>query len=641
MSSSATATAVQTAVVSRPPAPLFLSGEKRSTVLCLLLVLLTLAFYNPVVHNGFTNMDDDVYITGNVHVRAGLTWATVKWAFTSFDQANWHPVTWLSHALDCQLFKLNPVGPHYENVLLHAVNAILLFLLLAGATGLTWPSFMVGALFALHPINVESVAWAAERKNVLSMLFFLLTLHAYGWYVRKGGVKRYAAVAGLFAVGLMAKQEIITLPFVLLLWDYWPLKRVLSSRFSVLSKTDNTDHGTANPPVTRSFSYLFLEKVPLLVLSAGSAVITLLAQSAGGAVHTSTTPGRLGNAIVAYVRYLGKAFWPAGLASYYPHPGLLLPTWEIVASAAVMLGLTALVWHWRSHRYLIVGWLWFVGTLVPVIGLVQVGAAAMADRYAYLPFIGLFVCVVWGAAELAQERRMQGAWLGVPAVLILLTLGTLSYRQIHYWRDSVILWKHTLSLTERNYVAHWALASALAEEDQSEAAIAQFDAAESLHTYVALDRVAVAAYKRNHGHVQAAIEEYVGALQVSPDGKTRAIVLSRLASAYMQAGDFDRAKASAAGALKENPNNATAWVDSGLLAERDGDFELAAGQFSQAMKLQPTDVGYLLLGYALNRAGRLPDAQEAYAHGQRISGDFTQAQQAAAQVLATAGVKAE
>jgi cytochrome c-type biogenesis protein CcmH/NrfG len=638
---SATVTeAARPAVVRRTPEPLF-SRERRSTILCLILVLLTLAFYNSVVHNGFTNMDDDVYITSNANVRAGLTWETVKWAFTSFDAANWHPLTWLSHALDYQLFKLNPAGHHYVNVLLHGLNAILLFLLLESATGLTWPSWMVAALFALHPVNVESVAWAAERKNVLSMLFFLLTLLAYGWYARKGGIERYAMVAGLFAVGLMAKSEIITLPFVLLLWDYWPLERmpVLSSQFSVLRKRHALDAGTG-AVVARSFSFLVLEKVPLFLLSMGSAVMTMLAQNAGGAVHDST-PRRVGNAIVAYVRYMGKAFWPVRLANYYPHPGLLLPTWQVVASAAVLVVLTAWVWRWRSHRYLVVGWLWFLGTLVPVIGLVQVGAAAMADRYAYLPFIGLFICVVWGIAELVSKTKMGAAWVGVPAVLILLTLGTLSSRQISYWRDSVTLWKHALRLTERNYVAHWALASALAEKDQSEEAIAEFDAAESLHNYVALDRVAIAAYKRNHGHVQAAIEEYGRALEVSPDSKTRAIVLSRLASAYMQTGDFKQAKASCASGLKENPNNASALVDSGLLAERDGDFEFAAGQFSHAMKVAPTDVGYLLLGYALRRAGHMSDAQEAYGAAQRISGDFVQAQQSAAQLLATAGVNAE
>jgi len=226
LSTSAVVSAKKNRQISRPPDSSATSREKRSTILCLLLVLVTLAFYNPVVHNGFTNLDDDLYIVNNPHVRAGLTWSTVKWAFTSREAANWHPLTWLSHALDCQLFKLNPVGPHYVNVLLHAANAVLLFLLLEAATGFTWPSLMVAALFALHPMNVESVAWASERKNVLSMLFLLLTMHAYQRYVRKIGIKKYLAIFVLFALGLMAKPEIITLPFVLLLWDYWPLRRM-------------------------------------------------------------------------------------------------------------------------------------------------------------------------------------------------------------------------------------------------------------------------------------------------------------------------------------------------------------------------------------------------------------------------------
>ncbi len=414
---------MQTRVVSRPA-----SQEKRSTVLCLLLFLVTLAFYNPVVHNGFTNLDDDIYIVHNPHVSAGLTWGTVKWAFTSYDAANWHPLTWLSHALDCQLFKMNPVGSHYVNVLLHAVNAILLFLLLEGVTGSAWPSLMVAALFALHPVNVESVAWAAERKNVLSMLFFLLALHAYGWYVRRGSVRRYAVVAALFALGLMAKSEIITLPFVLLLWDYWPLQRmgggaaVLSSQFSGLRErpTEDLPIAVTVAPLPRSFSYLFLEKVPLLLLSVGSAVITVLAQSNGHAVRAASQRVRFGNAAVAYVRYLGKAFWPTRLASMYPHLGHFLPTWQIVASAGGLLLLTALVLRWRSRRYLVTGWFWFLGTLVPVLGIVQVGVQAMADRYAYLPYIGLFVCVVWGIAEMAGERRIPAVWLTVPALLVLL-----------------------------------------------------------------------------------------------------------------------------------------------------------------------------------------------------------------------------
>jgi tetratricopeptide (TPR) repeat protein len=614
----------------------------RSTVLCLLLALVTLAVYNPVAHNGFTNLDDDIYILDNARVRAGLTWGTVKWAFTSYDAANWHPLTWLSHALDYQLFKLNPAGPHYVNVLLHAWSAVLLFLLLESATGLTWPAVMVAGLFALHPVNVESVAWAAERKNVLSMLFFLLTLHAYQWYVRRGGVRRYAVVAALFALGLMAKSEIITLPFVLLLWDYWPLKRVphsvLSSQFSVLSEKPAHELSVSGAAVPRSFSFLFLEKIPLLLLSTGSGVLTLLAQRAGHAVRTLPASERWGNALVAYVRYLGKAFWPVRLAVLYPHPGDSLPVWRIIAATAVLLSITVLVFLLREHRYLVTGWLWFVGTLVPVIGIVSVGEQAMADRYAYLPYIGLFVCVIWGVAEIARERRISAVWLAVPAVLILFTLGVLSRRQIAYWHDSETLWRHTLSVTERNYMAHGGLARALTKEGRTEAAIAEFNAAESLHTYSFSDMVVLGVYEQTHGHAQDAILQYGQALGAAQDSNSRAVALSSLGSAYLQAGDFMRAETSYADALQQNPDTVTALVGSGLLAERDGDFTRAIAPMSHAVKLEPSDVAYLLLAQALRRAGRVAEADDAGARAQRISRDFAQAQRSAAQILAAAGI---
>jgi protein O-mannosyl-transferase len=606
-------------------------------------MLLTLAFYNPIVHNEFTNLDDDVYIVHNDHVSGGLTWNTVKWAFTSFDAANWHPLTWLSHALDCQLFKLNPVGHHYVNVLLHAVNAILLFLLLESATGMSWSSLMVAALFALHPLNVESVAWAAERKNVLSMLFFLLTLHAYGWYVRRESARRYAVVAGLFALGLMAKPEIITLPFVLLLWDYWPLQRmgggsVLSSQFSVLSEGSGEDLPVTVAAAPRTFSYLLLEKVPLLMLSAGSAVTTLLAQRAGNAVRVASDRVRFGNAVVAYVRYLGKAFWPVRLAVVYPHPGSL-PAWEIVASSAALLTVTALVLHWRKRRYLAVGWFWFLGTLVPVIGIVQVGVQAMADRYAYLPYIGLFVCVIWGVAETARERKIAAVWLAVPAVLVLLTLGMLSRRQLAYWHDSETLWRHTLSVTERNFMAHDGLARTLAKQGRTEEAIAEFNATETIAAYSASAMIDLGVYEQTHGHVRDAIGQYGQSLDASPDSKSRAIALSYLGLAFMEVGDINRAKASYGEALRQNPDNIAALVDSGLLAERDGDVAVTVERISHAMKVEPNDAGYLLLSQALRREGHIAEADEAHAQAQRISHDMTHAQQAAEQVLASVGIK--
>jgi len=630
LSSHATATAKQPAAISRPPARSFISGEKRSTVLCLLLALLTLAFYNPIVHNGFVNYDDNGYITDNAHVRAGLTWDTVKWAFTSFDDSNWHPVTWLSHALDYQLFKLNPAGHHYVTVLLHAGNAILLFLLLESATGFTWPSFMVAALFALHPLNVESVAWAAERKNVLSMLFFLLTMRAYGWYVRRVRVRRYAVVAALFALGLMAKPEIITLPFVLLLWDYWPLRRMFG---------ESSAEGLPGAPVQRSFSFLFLEKMPLLLLSAGSAVITLVAQRAGHALRDVPVWVRFGNAAVAYARYLGKAFWPVRLAMPYPHPGRLLPVWEILVSTAVLLLFTGIVLRWRDHRYLVVGWFWFLGTLVPVIGLVQVSTQAMADRYAYLAYIGLFVCVIWGGTEAARERKISAVWLGVPAVLILFTLGVVTRHQLAYWHDSESLWRHTLNVTQRNYSAHDALGHALADQGRVEEAIVEFSAAEGLDSYSAAEMVRFGFYEQTHGHVQEAIEQYRRALDNSPDSDTRAVALNLLGSAFKSMGDIPRAKMSYAYALRENPDNSAALVGSGLLAEQEGDWTSAIAQISHAMKVGPTDVGYLLLEQVLRRAGHAAEADDAEVHAQRISHDLAKARQSAAMVLASADIK--
>jgi protein O-mannosyl-transferase len=618
--------------------------EGRIVVLCLILALATVGFYNPVVHNGFTNFDDDYYIFHNPHVTGGLSWDTVQWAFTSYYATNWHPLTWLSHALDCQLFKLNPAGHHYETVLLHAANAILLFLLLEAATGLMWPSLIVAALFALHPVNVESVAWAAERKNVLSMLFFLLTLHAYRWYVRQTSVGRYAVVAALFAVGLMAKPEIITLPFVLLLWDYWPLRRMFTGEVSgVEPKKDGTfvHEGT-------SFARLFLEKVPLLALSAISAVITFRAQAAGDAMPTMDARWKIGNAIVAYSRYLGLAVWPTKLSVLYIHPGQFLPTWQVLASAALLIALTVVVLrlqdrhkqdrHKKDRRYLAVGWFWFLGTLVPVIGLVQVGQQAMADRYAYLSFIGLFIAVIWAIADGVERWAINGAWLAVPAVLVLAVFGTLTYNQLAYWHDSETLWRHELNLNENNYVAHDNLARALVNQGRTEEAIGEFKAADGLGWYTPPEMIEVGLYEQSHGDLKDAIDEYQRSLAHSQDSKSRSLAFSVLASAFLQAGDIDQAVKSYNGALQENPDNSTALVGSALLAERNGNLVPAVDQLSHAMRIEPSDVGYLLLGQALRRDGRAADADAAESHAQRISHDLLQAQRTATQILASAGI---
>src|ERR1700687_2718226 len=376
--------------------------DRQTLMLSLVLFAAVLVSYSPVIRNGFIDFDDNEYITDNLHVRAGMTWATVGWAFTTYDEANWHPLTWLSHALDCELFGLNPAGHHGVNVLLHAANAVLLLLLLQSATGFRWRSLMVAALFALHPMNVESVAWAAERKNVLSTLFFLLALYAYVGYAHRPGLRRYAAVACFFALALLSKPQAVAFPFLLLLWDYWPLCRI-----GAPAVAGPAAQGGTVPRL--SSRWLVWEKAPLLLLFARSAMVTMRSGRAGGAVQAFSQYSlllRLENAAISYLRYLGKALWPSKLVAMYPYPTRLYPAWHVGAALAFLLLVTALVLRTRDPRYLAVGWFWFLGSLVPMIGLVQAGLQAMADRFAYLPFIGLFLMLTWLIADWARARKI-------------------------------------------------------------------------------------------------------------------------------------------------------------------------------------------------------------------------------------------
>jgi len=613
-----------------PPGPgLFGSPEKRKVVLCLLLAMVTLVFYNPVAHSGFVFLDDAPYILDNPPVRAGLTWATVKWSFTSFHSGNWHPLTWLSHALDCQLFGLNPAGHHYVSLLFHGANAGLLFLLLLEATGWTWPSLTVAALFALHPENVESVAWAAERKNVLSMFFFLLALWAYGRYARRGGMRLYAAVEAFFAQGLMAKPQIITLPCVLLLWDYWPLRRMFAQP------------GDSSAVVPRSFSYLVVEKLPLFALAAIDSAITVWAQRAGSTMRTLSEyslAARMENAVVSYAKYLANTFWPERLAPMYPHPGNSLHAWQVILSSVLLLAVTALVIRWRDRRYLLVGWFWFLGTLVPMIGIVQVGEQAMADRYVYIAMIGLFVALVWAVAEAAEKKAISIAWLAVPALLVLATLGTLTYRQLAYWHDGETLWRYTLSVTKNNYQAHEALAMVLDGQGRADEAIDEFQAAESLHEYPPGQVLSLGVYEERHGHLQGAIEQYSRALQGSSDAKLRSAALAQLGEVHSQLKDYAQVSQDYQRALELDANNIGALIGTGLLARRDGDAERAIAQLSRAVKLQPSDTGFLFLADALRQAGRLDEAKADEALAGKISSDLAQARRSVDQVYLLFGI---
>ena len=614
----------------RTTSKLFSSPEKRTAVLCLLLVAVTLLVYNPVVRNGFINYDDPQYITNNPQVPSGLTWQTVRWSFTNYYDANWHPLTWMSHALDYQMFGPKPAGHHYVTVLLHALDAVLLFLLLQSATGFTWRSLMVAALFALHPVNVESVAWAAERKNVLSMLFFLLALQAYGWYAQRPAVKRYLLVALLFALGLMCKPQIITLPFVLLLWDYWPLRRYEPDFW--------TESGVRAVPA-QSAIWLVLEKCPLLVLSAISAVITIKTQQAGHAIHDPaiyTVRIRLGNAILSYGRYIRNAVWPTRLSSMYPHPINLLSMWQVAVSAVLLTVITVFVLHYRRHRYLPVGWFWFLGMLVPMLGLIQVGDQAMADRYAYESFLGLFVMVCWGVAELSRVKNVSRATLAAVAVLVLSALSFVTHRQIGLWHDSVTLWSHALSLKpERPYIIHLLLGNALDEESRFDEAIPELRAAMDPENPMADDLIHLGfgIYDQKHGHIQEAIHEYEMALRMAKESDTKADAYSDLGSTYREIGNDRKAQESFAAALQIEPNQTMALVGMGLLRQKSGDFSDAVSYYSRSIALQPTDVGYILLSQAEAGAGQMPEAKNALAEASKLSSDMNAARQAAATLL--------
>lgn len=579
----------------------------------------TLVVYNPVNRHRFVNYDDDHYVTENTHVRAGLTWDTIAWAFTSTEQANWHPLAWLSHALDCQLFHLNPAGHHFSSLLIHALNAALLFLLLVWATRRVGTSLLVAALFALHPINVESVAWIAERKNVLSTFFFFATIGTYGWYALKPNWQRYLAVAALFALALMAKAMVITLPCVLLLLDYWPLGRIQGSP------------GSAKPVPQEAMSTLLLEKVPLLLLSGGSALIALRAQQAGGTIRSMSqfSAGvRIENALVAYAMYLWKMVWPARLAPLYPHPGDSLSAWQVALSLLVLASMSAVALTCRSKRYLLVGWLWFLGTLLPVIGLVQAGDAAMADRYAYIPLIGIFVMMAWGLADLADAQKLSLASRAIPAACVLLILGLVTQRQLSYWANSYDLWSHTLAVTVPNFIAEDNLGGALLLMGEPDQAYPHFQAAAKINPRDPMSHSNIGTYLQEHGQTEEAVAQYKIAVALTSHPGLLASTYANMGSAYRDLGDDGKALQSYGQALRLNPNQSNAFFGLGVLLEKQGKLNDAIFDYSRAVELTPTAQGYVRLGHALQRAGQRQEAVAAYRAALTISPDWKEAQDA-------------
>ena len=576
----------------------------------------TLALYNPVNRHPFVNYDDDRYITENPHVHNGLTWRTITWAFTATEQGNWHPLTWLSHALDYQLFHQNPAGHHFTSLLIHAANAVLLFLFLMYATRRLGPSLFVAALFALHPINVESVAWVAERKNVLCTFFFFATLIAYCWYARQPGWRRYLVFGGSFALGLMSKPMVITLPFVLLLLDYWPLGRIRGGHADA----------TAAP-----LSKLVVEKLPLIALSAASAVITMQAQRAGGAMRSTaqfSLAVRLENAVMAYAMYLWKMIWPSHLSPIYPHPGDSLAGWQVGTSALVLLAVTAVALKFRARRYLLTGWLWFLGTLVPVIGLVQVGDQAMADRYAYIPLVGIFIMIAWGIADLADSKQIGLVVRVIPAACVLLALSFATNRQLGYWSSNYDLWTHAVAVTGRNFIAQDNLGGALLWLGKTDEAYLHFQAAAEINPLDPMSRSNLGAYLQEHGHMAEAIEKYNRVITLTSDPGLLAATYANLGAAYRKLGEDEKARTSYDQALQLNPNQYNVYLGLGELLEKQSRLDDAISNYSKAVELRPTDTGFLLLGRALERTGRRSEALAAYQAALKLSPEMPEAQHA-------------
>ncbi|HEX4713746.1 MAG TPA: hypothetical protein VH164_02340, partial [Ktedonobacteraceae bacterium] len=509
-------------------------------VLGLLLAIVTAAVYYQVHAHPFLGADDYFYIVENTHVQAGLRWSTVQWAFTTLAMVNWIPIIWLSHAADYQMFGLNPSGHHIVNVVLHAFNAALLFWVLKRATGYTGRSFMVAALFALHPINVEPVVWIAELKTMLSTTFLLLALGAYRWYAEEPRLSRYTVVVLLFALALMSKPQVIMLPLVLLLWDYWPLRRMFPpSQRSV----EEEEHATAYPG--RSIRWLVIEKLPLLALAALDGLITLKVQGAHprywSAVYSHAV--RLENAIVAYARYVGKALWPAWLSIDYPHPGGSLTAWQISGALLLLVVITALVLlHWHE-RYLVVGWFWFLLTLLPMIGLVQVGTQAMQDRYAYDSFVGLFIMVCWGVASWAKERHISVPWLAGASAAVLLALTMVTIRQIGYWQDTFTLYSHAARVVRNNWEAEDVIAEELTKQGDPASAMQHYYTANAINPNDALSNLRIGFFEQTSGNPQGALLHFERALHAGDlPAKARPLLWRNMGVAYRDMGDLASAR---------------------------------------------------------------------------------------------------
>ena len=576
---------------------------KHPVLIGLLLAVTALAVYWPALTCGFTNYDDPEFVTSNAHVQGGITWENVVWAFSNQLAGNWHPLTVLSHALDWQLFGVHPGGHHLTSLLLHMANTVLLFVLLWRMTGALWRSAFVAALFALHPLHVESVAWVAERKDVLSTFFGLLTLLFYVRYAgkeegrmqneemgvnRRGSplVARHASLSYwwallFFVLGLMSKPMLVTLPFVMLLLDWWPLGRVPGDKWQVAGKQPS-----ASNIKLRSWSRLVIEKTPFFLLSAVASAVTVWTQSVADTMpplsHFSFT-ARVGNALVSYARYLGKAVWPSDLAVFYPHPGQW-PWLVVLGAGALVAGLCLITLRFGVRfPFLATGWFWFVGTLIPVIGLVQVGGQSMADRYTYLPLVGVFIAVTWSVAGECAQWRVPKTAISVAAVLALGACAGRTLGQVRYWRDGESLFRHALAVTQNNHIALYNLGAALLAQGKADQAVAQFHAALRItpHDAGILSDLGVALL--NQGKTDEAITQFRAALQIKPFD---AEILSNLGVAQTKQQQYDEAIANCETAVRMKPDYVAGRVNLANALAQAGRSDQAIEQYQWALRLK-------------------------------------------------------
>jgi protein O-mannosyl-transferase len=588
--------------------------------ICIFLIAITWAIFGQTLGHEFINYDDDTYVYKNPAITGGITLHGLIWAFTHSHSGNWHPLTTISHMLDCQLYGLQAWGHHLTNLLLHSVAVVLLFLVLRQMTASTWKSTFVATLFAIHPLHVESVAWIAERKDMLSGMFFMLTLGAYVNYARQPLVTRYAMMSILFACGLMSKPMLVTLPFVLLLLDYWPLHRFGSRGSS---------------------RRLVLEKIPLLMLSAISCVATVLVQRSGLApVSGLPLVARVNNAFVTYILYIWQMIWPARLAVFYPHPENELALWQVILAIGLLILITAIaIVLRRKHSYLMTGWLWYLGMLAPVIGVIQVGFQARADRYTYLPHIGLYLMATWGVADLFPPWQYRSRILGAIASATIVALSWCSAKQASYWRNSESLWTHTLAVTSPNPIAHNNLGNYLLEHDRLEEAIDHFQMSVNIRPSYAEGENNLGVALTKQGRTDEAIAHLKKVLELNPDDDK---AYYNLGNVFLQKGELDEAIAAYQKGLATQPNYAEAHYNLGIALAKKGEPNPAIAQFEQAVQAKPDYAqAYYMLGNSFFEKGQFDGAVAQYRQALKIQSDYPEVQNNIALALLKKGEVAE